>query len=179
MYVLLYVVKRWEFCEDNVDINIRNYCRVVSMAQCNAVLLVCSTAVSLVVGVAQFVPPNLRDLVLCGVRSTPELTQWDVIFNKGAFLFLFYCVFTSYWKKSLLKNKRKQGCSFRNVFTHWGWTAWENLEPTSCAHIALLSSFVGSLLYYILYTFFCLSYCSGSFHEIGAHKVRRSHYQRK
>ena len=67
------------------------------MAQCNAVLLVlCSTAVSLVVGVAQFVPPNLRDLVLCGVRSTPELTQWDVIFYKGAFLFLFYCVFTSY-----------------------------------------------------------------------------------
>ena len=155
MYVLLYVVKRWEFCEDNVDINIRNYCRVVSMAQCNAVLLVlCSTAVSLVVGVAQFVPPNLRDLVLCGVRSTPELTQWDVIFYKGAFLFLFYCVFTSYWKKNLLKNKRKSGCSFRNVFTHWGWTAWENLEPTSCAHIALLSSFVGSLLYYIYYILF-------------------------
>ena len=66
------------------------------MAQCNAVLLVCSTAVSLVVGVAQFVPPNLRDLVLCGVRSTPELTQWDVIFNKGEFLLMFYCVFTSY-----------------------------------------------------------------------------------
>ena len=66
------------------------------MAQCNAVLLVCSTAVSLVVGVAQFVPPNLRDLVLCGVRSTPELTQWDGIFDKRAFLFLFYCVFTSY-----------------------------------------------------------------------------------
>ena len=155
MYVLLYVVKRWEFCEDNVDINIRNYCRVVSMAQCNAVLLVCSTAVSLVVGVAQFVPPNLRDLVLCGVRSTPELTQWDVIFNKGAFLFLFYWVFTSYWKKNLLTNvsdKRKQGFSFRNVFTHWGWTAWENLEPTSCAHIALLSSFVGSLhtIYFFL-----------------------------
>ena len=141
---------------------------------------VCSTAVSLVVGVAQFVPPNLRDLVLCGVRSTPELTQWDVIFDKGAFLFFFYCVFTTYWKKKILKNKRKSGCSFRKVFTHWGWTAWENLEPTSCAHIALLSSFVGSLLYYmLLYTFFCLSYCSGSFHEIGAHKVRRSHYQRK
>ena len=67
------------------------------MAQCNAVLLVlCSTAVSLVVGVAQFVPPNLQDLVLCGVRSTPELTQWDVIFDKGAFLFFFYCVFTTY-----------------------------------------------------------------------------------
>ena len=141
---------------------------------------VCTTAVSLVVGVAQFVPPNLRDLVLCGVRSTPELTQWDVIFYKGAFLFFFYCVFTSYWKKILWKAKRNQDCSFRNVFTHWGWTAWENLEPTSCAHIALLSSFVGSLLYYmLLYTFFCLSYCSCSFHEIGAHKVRRSHYQRK
>ena len=66
------------------------------MAQCNAVLLVCSTAVSLVVGVAQFVPPNLRDLVLCGVRSTPELTQWDVILDKGAFLFLFYFVLTSF-----------------------------------------------------------------------------------
>ena len=147
---------------------------------------VCSTAVSLVVGVAQFVPPNLRDLVLCGVRSTPELTQWDVIFYKGAFLFfstailVLLCFHGLLIKKNLLKNKRKQGYSFRNVFTHCGWTAWENLEPTSCAHIALLSSFVGSLLYYILlYTFFCLSYCSGSFHEIGAHKVRRSHYQRK
>ena len=60
---------------------------------------VCSTAVSLVVGVAQFVPPNLRDLVLCGVRSTPELTKWGVIFNKGAFLFLTYCVSTSHCKK--------------------------------------------------------------------------------
>ena len=71
------------------------------MAQCNAVLLVCSTAVSLVVGVAQFVPPNLRDLVLCGVRSTPELTQWDVISNKGAFLLLFYCLFPRFIEKKV------------------------------------------------------------------------------
>ena len=86
------------------------------MAQCNAVLLVCSTAVSLVVVVAQFVPPNLRDLVLCGVRSTPEMTQWGVIFSKGAFLFLFYCVSTSYCKKNLLGKQMQTRLLFQKYF---------------------------------------------------------------